>query len=125
MSRLRQLRDAAKTVGWRKTLATEYQVRKAKAKKRKLAPWCAVCDCERDPVTGRQLDVHHKVPVHVNPDLACVQSNLAVMCRVHHQWVGHPGGYRTYNSNWLDTVACLRSTHAREVVVSRKPEEST
>lgn len=84
---------------------TEYQVAVAKRKHRQVNPHCASCDCARDPVTGKQNDVHHVIPVHVDPARATDPDNLITLCRHCHFTVGHMYDWKDYNEdvcNWAN-----------------------
>jgi predicted restriction endonuclease len=70
---------------------TEYQVQRAKEAHRRLHPECAACGLAKDVATGRQNEVHHVVPVHVQPGRACDPDNLITLCRTHHYVCGHRG----------------------------------
>jgi 5-methylcytosine-specific restriction enzyme A len=65
----------------------------------KSNPLCASCG-------GREnLEVHHKIPVHIRPDLELEKSNLITLCESKHYginchlFVGHCGNYKEYNNN--------------------------
>jgi len=77
---------------------TEYQVTKAKNLHRREHPACAACECERDPVTGKKNDVHHKVPVHVAPDQATTPANFITLCRHCHFVWGHAKNWKHWNT---------------------------
>ena len=62
-------------------------------------PACAVCD-------GRKkLEVHHKKPFHLHPDLELDPSNFITLCEKKedgvncHLLFGHLGNFRSYNEN--------------------------
>lgn len=63
----------------------------------KRHPRCAVCE------GNKKIEVHHKVPFHVRPDLELVPSNLMTLCERKkygincHQLIGHLGNYRRRN----------------------------
>jgi hypothetical protein len=57
----------------------------------KLCPTCAVCGGTHD------LDVHHCVPFHLEPDLELVEANLITLCTPHHFLVGHLMDWKAYN----------------------------
>lgn len=64
-----------------------------------LHPSCEACGYDRD------LQVHHVVPVHINPTLELVAANLITLCmgpNECHLRLGHGGG-------WKHSVASLRS----------------
>ena len=48
-------------------------------------PYCALCSSTED------LEVHHKKPFHLHPELELAPSNCIVLCRHCHWWAG-PGG---------------------------------
>jgi len=54
-------------------------------------PACAVCGARKG------LNVHHIVPFHVDPSKELLESNLITLCRVHHEWWGHLGDWKSYN----------------------------
>ena len=56
-------------------------------------PYCAACGSTED------LNVHHKLPFHVRPDLEVTPSNLIVLCRVHHFDLGHLRNWNKWNPN--------------------------
>lgn len=49
----------------------------------RIEPDCQVCG------TRRRLEVHHVVPVHDDPTLELVATNLLTLCRAHHYTFGH------------------------------------
>lgn len=89
---------------------TEYKVKKAKKKHISGNPECAVCGLTNS-FTGRENDVHHKEPVHVNPERACDPDNLVTMCRPHHWLVGHFKNWKKWNKNIDQTVYVLREAY--------------
>ena len=54
-------------------------------------PACQCCRAITD------LQVHHVLPVHVRPDLELDQTNLLVLCRRCHLFVGHLGDWSSWN----------------------------
>lgn len=63
-------------------------------------PTCAACGCRKN------LEVHHKVPVHVSRVLELDPSNLITLCETDgdkkhhcHLNVGHLGNWYSYNKN--------------------------
>ena len=54
-------------------------------------PDCAVCG------TLKKVEVHHKKPFHLHPELELDPRNLISLCRVHHQWWGHLGDWKSFN----------------------------
>ena len=64
-------------------------------------PTCAVCG------TNKKLEVHHKYPYHLFPDLELEPSNLVTLCdgggrsgmKSCHFFFGHLGNWKKFNSN--------------------------
>lgn len=56
-------------------------------------PYCAVCGCMNT------LQVHHKKPFHLFPELELEPLNLIVLCQRDHFWIGHLFDWRAYNPN--------------------------
>lgn len=60
---------------------------------------CAVCG------GTKKLEVHHKKPFHLHPELELVESNLIALCESKNNGVtchllfGHLGNYRSINEN--------------------------
>jgi hypothetical protein len=60
-------------------------------------PTCVICGSKK------KLEVHHKLPFNLRPDLELEESNLIPLCEtkkygiVCHLLVGHLGCYRSYN----------------------------
>jgi 5-methylcytosine-specific restriction endonuclease McrA len=51
------------------------------------------------------LEFHHIVPISVNHELECVESNIVILCRLHHKIFGHLGNWNNYNPNvYKDSV---------------------
>jgi hypothetical protein len=90
---------------------SEYQVTKAKNVYREANPTCEVCGAKSNITNGNRNPVHHRMPVHVAPELAATQSNLVTLCRRHHFWVGHCGNYRAYNANLNKTIEAVRKAY--------------
>jgi len=86
---------------------TEYHVSRAKARHRKGEPFCAVCWI-KPTFWGRNNDVHHRVPVHVAPGIACEDSNLVTLCRSCHWNIGHMMNWQDWNKNLDATMAAIR-----------------
>ncbi len=63
---------------------------------------CVCCD------VTKKIQVHHKLPRHIRPDLATVFSNLIALCRGCHLRIGHLGSYFTYNENVADVCWYVR-----------------
>ncbi len=59
-------------------------------------PYCSCCGGKEN------VEVHHKIPVHINPKLELVQSNFQTLCmlqtRLCHWLTGHGGrSWQDYN----------------------------
>lgn len=54
-------------------------------------PKCAFCG------TSKDLEVHHKKPFHLFPELELEPSNLVTLCTHDHLAWGHLGNYSSYN----------------------------
>lgn len=54
-------------------------------------PTCAVCGKNKD------LNIHHRQPFHLHPELELEPTNLITLCRQHHEWWGHLGNWKSYN----------------------------
>lgn len=56
-------------------------------------PKCAVCGGTKD------VNVHHKLPYHLHPELELDPANLITLCnhQMHHLVMGHLGNFESYN----------------------------
>jgi 5-methylcytosine-specific restriction protein A len=59
-------------------------------------PDCAVCG------TKKNCEVHHKIPFHLHPELELNPANLITLCRVHHEWWGHLGNWKSFNKDVVE-----------------------
>ena len=57
----------------------------------KAHPRCEACGSKL------HLEVHHKQPFHLRPDLELVDSNLMTLCRADHFAFGHLHEWESYN----------------------------
>lgn len=57
----------------------------------KYEPRCAVCG------TIKNLDVHHIIPMHIDPSRRYDPDNLITLCRKHHYEWGHLNNWRRWN----------------------------
>jgi len=57
----------------------------------KKNPNCAVCLC------NKQVQVHHKLPFHLNPLLELDRNNLITLCAKDHLLFGHLGNWKSFN----------------------------
>lgn len=74
----------------------------------KKNPECAACGARRG------LQVHHKIPFHLRPDLELVESNLVALCEFVgglecHELLGHGDYWKAYNPEIERHVAELRA----------------
>ncbi len=63
----------------------------------------------------KHIQVHHKLPRHIRPDLAVDQTNLIALCKDCHFHIGHLNSYFTYNAT-VD-LACW---YVRKISVLKK-----
>lgn len=58
-------------------------------------PTCSVCG------GTKQLEVHHKNPYHLHPELELEETNLITLCNysLHHLWFGHLGNFQSFNKD--------------------------
>ena len=56
-------------------------------------------ECECCGRTNR-LQTHHKIPLHVRPELAADPSNMIRLCHWCHLTIGHAGDYEF----WVDNI---------------------
>lgn len=72
-------------------------------------PFCAVCG------RNTKLEVHHKLPYYMAPDLELEPSNLVTLCENKkngiscHLLGGHSGDFRSVNLNVDQTVIILKT----------------
>jgi 5-methylcytosine-specific restriction endonuclease McrA len=52
--------------------------------------------CEACP-SKKKLEVHHVLPFHLNPERELDVTNLIVLCRRCHQFLGHLDDWKAYN----------------------------
>lgn len=67
---------------------------------------CAVCG------ENKKLNVHHKLPFHLHPELELDPNNLMVLCMGKlscHLKIGHAGNFKGYNPNVGRDADLLRS----------------
>jgi 5-methylcytosine-specific restriction endonuclease McrA len=80
---LKKLRYAVRSPKWA-------QVRKEHLKNN---PYCIACG------RNKKLEVHHKVPVHISPELELTPSNLVTLCADPcHLLFGHLLSFKSWNS---------------------------
>ena len=71
---------------------------------------------ERHPLRCRlcgdwkNVQLHHVIPVSINPSLECVRENIVELCKTHHFIVGHQSNWNNYNVNfWKDFHSIKRN----------------
>ena len=67
----------------------------------KLEPACAACG------SVKKLNVHHKKPFHLFPELELDLNNLITLCmdKECHEKIGHGGNFKDYNPNIVEDAA--------------------
>ena len=63
----------------------------------KLFPACAVCNKQSTLLSP--VNVHHKIPFHIDKSKELLEENLITLCRIHHFWWGHLGSWKSYNKD--------------------------
>lgn len=69
---------------------------------KKEHPYCAICGSKKN------LDVHHKIPRHVRPDLILDKDNCVVLCRCCHFRFGHLLDWKKWNMDIDRTIRWVR-----------------
>ena len=82
---------------------------------KKTGKVCVCCGTER------QIQVHHKVPRHIGPDLAVDFTNLIALCKRCHFTIGHLGSYFTYNA--AVELCCWFVHNNRKLELNRKDND--
>jgi 5-methylcytosine-specific restriction endonuclease McrA len=60
-------------------------------------PFCLACG------KNSKLEVHHKIPVHINPELELDPSNLVTLCADPcHLLFGHLMNFKSYNKSVIE-----------------------
>ena len=73
----------------------------------KLNPSCAACG------DTAKLEVHHKMPFHLDPSLELDPNNLITLCEsdsygiICHLYIGHLGNYKKFNPNVTEDAASV------------------
>jgi len=71
-------------------------------KYREENPHCAVCG------TLQNVEVHHVIPYHIDPQLELQEFNLISLCRHDHFLFGHLGSWHSYNREVRADAAEMR-----------------
>jgi 5-methylcytosine-specific restriction enzyme A len=69
-------------------------------------PICEACG------THIRVQVHHKKPFHIHPELELNTTNLISLCmsrRECHLWIGHGGNFKEWNPKVEDYAAMIRN----------------
>jgi len=64
---------------------------------------CEICGKKKG------LEVHHKQPFHLYPELELDSGNLATLCRKHHFIFGHLEYWKSYNPQIESTIMYFRA----------------
>lgn len=76
---------------------------------------CACCGSKKS------LEVHHKVPFHINKSLELERSNLITLCKRCHLFIGHLGHFKSYNIFVKDDANVFRyKIDNRPLVMEKK-----
>ena len=80
----------------------------------KLEPTCAACG------SSKKLNVHHKKPFHLYPELELDENNLVTLCMSKmecHLLIGHGSDFKCYNPYVESDIKILQSelSHFEEV----------
>ena len=81
----------------------------------KLEPACAACG------STKKLNVHHKKPFHLFPELELDLNNLITLCmdKECHEKIGHGGNFKDYNPDVeTDSAKVLANQNLFEEVVA-------
>jgi 5-methylcytosine-specific restriction endonuclease McrA len=74
----------------------------AEVRKQHLKEHSSCIACGRD----RKLEVHHKTPVHISPELELDPSNLVTLCADPcHLLFGHLMNFKSYNKSVIEDCA--------------------
>lgn len=82
----------------------------------KLEPVCQACG------TDKNLNVHHKKPYHLYPELELEPTNLITLCMENkcHILIGHGDNFKDYNPNVVEDVATVRSNTSLLIEVAKR-----
>ena len=61
---------------------------------------------------NKRLNVHHKMPFHLNPEIELDPDNLLTLCmgNLCHIWIGHGDNFKKYNPDVESDAARVRSS---------------
>ena len=87
---------------------------------RKLHPVCEACGSDV------RLNVHHKHPFHLHPELELDPNNLITLCMGSdecHLLIGHGDNFRAYNPNVVEDVEKVKTDPSlREEIIKEAKE---
>ena len=66
-------------------------------------PYCAACG------TVKELEVHHVVPFHIEPERELDATNLMSLCQDCHLYIGHLKDWTRHNPNAREDAALMLS----------------
>lgn len=90
---LRKIRFATRSPKWS-------QIRKKHLDTQNKCQFCG---------NSKNLEVHHIVPVHINPELELDRGNLITLCDKNcHLLIGHFMNYKSYNPNVVDECMIMQ-----------------
>jgi len=107
------LKDKFKDVGLKKKRSKHWH--KVRQEFLKENPECAVCG------TNKNLNVHHKKPFHLYPELELDKNNLVTLCMSKmecHLLIGHGGSFLKFNNNIESDIRILQHdlSHFKDIV---------
>lgn len=97
---------------------TLYQINKSKKLYKKLHGECAVCG------NKKYIECHHVIPVHVDLNLACEETNFIILCDAKnngcHRWLGHFGNFRSKWNPKIREYAVASRLHLEKMQPNRE-----
>ena len=76
-------------------------------------PTCYICGKRKG------VQVHHKKPFYLFPELELDPKNLITFCGDHHLWIGHLGWWKTYNPDVVtDAMEWYKKYRDRKLWIS-------
>lgn len=89
-------------------------------------PACALCG------GTEKLEVHHKRPFHLQPELELQMDNLITLCEANkggvncHLFAGHLGSFKSFNPGVAEDAAAWRQKlQSRPLALPTDPKETT
>jgi hypothetical protein len=84
-------------------------------------PCCAICNSKSN------LNVHHKKPFHLHPELELDESNLITLCMGNkecHLMIGHGDNFKAYNPNITADAQTLHKDISKFAEVAATAKEN-